>query len=174
MIAAESSNRKQIRERLRGPFINKLRTAAGRKWVTRIHQLFQPRHDRGSLEGRTMTAKPIYGPAGRACYSSIPQRLLFRRRQIVPESGHQFVAGPGSTAQGGDHVQQKLAATTPDRVHHLSGQKERSLPSGMISVERIADCAPAQTTLYLTLRCTVDFRNICVRVDATASMSARP
>jgi hypothetical protein len=35
----------------------------------------------------------------------------------------------------------------------------------MISVERIAACPPAQTTLYLMLRCTVDFRNICVRVD---------
>ena len=77
-----------------------------------------------------MTAKPIYGPAGRACYSSIPQRLLFRRRQIVPENGHQFVAGPGSTAQGGDHVQQKLAATTPDRVHHLSGQNRKELAIG--------------------------------------------
>jgi hypothetical protein len=57
MIAVESSNRQQICKRLRGPFTNKFRSA-GSGW---IHQLFQPRHGRGSLEGATMTAKPIYG-----------------------------------------------------------------------------------------------------------------
>src|SRR5260370_17306468 len=57
MIAVEPSNRQQICKRLRGPFTNKFRSA-GSGW---IHQLFQPRHGRGSLEGPTMTAKPIYG-----------------------------------------------------------------------------------------------------------------
>src|SRR6266853_1431524 len=52
-----NSPMEQICKRLRGPFTNKLRSA-GSGW---IHQLFQPRHGRGSLEGPTMTAKPIYG-----------------------------------------------------------------------------------------------------------------
>jgi hypothetical protein len=57
MIAAQSSNTQQICKRLRGPLTNKLRSA-GSGW---IYQLLQPRHGRGSLEGPTMTAKPIYG-----------------------------------------------------------------------------------------------------------------
>src|SRR5260370_7947822 len=65
MIAVEPSNRQQICKRLRGPFTNKFRSA-GSGW---IHQLFQPRHGRGSLEGPTMTAKPIYG--------RVRTRLLF-------------------------------------------------------------------------------------------------
>jgi hypothetical protein len=40
----------------------------------------------------------------------------------------------------------------------------------MISVDEDRCLPRAQTTLYLMQRCTVDFRNICVRVDATASI----
>ncbi len=62
-----------------------------------------------------MTAKPIYGPARTGLLFTNPHNdFLFRRRQIVAESGHQFAARQGQPHKEA-HVQQKLAARTPDR-----------------------------------------------------------